>query len=115
MDLGNWKATQFRFFLLYAGGVVLKDVLEEDQYKHFLILYTSCRMLSSIKLATQKAGCVKNILKKFVELMPHFCGPNSQTMNIHNLIHIADDVINIGTPISQYGAPISQYSKRQHF
>lgn len=104
MDLGNWKATQFRFFLLYAGGVVMKDVLEEDHYKHFLILYASCRILSSVKLAVQKATYVKNILRKFVELMPHFYGPNSQTMNIHNLIHIADDVINIEAPISQYSA-----------
>lgn len=36
--------------------------------------------------------------------MPHFYGPSSQIMNIHNLIHIADDVINIGTPISQFSA-----------
>lgn len=36
--------------------------------------------------------------------MPHFYGPKSQTMNIHNLIHIADDVINIGAPISHFSA-----------
>lgn len=34
--------------------------------------------------------------------MPHFYGPSSQIMHIHNLVHIADDVINIGTPISQF-------------
>lgn len=43
MDLSNWKATQFRF-LLYAGGIVLRDVLEAKEYKHFLLLYTSRRI-----------------------------------------------------------------------
>lgn len=104
MDLSNWKATQFRFFLLYAGGIVLRDVLEDEMYKHFLLLYTSCRILSSIKLAALKCLFVKKILKIFVDLMPHFYGPASQIMNIHNLIHITDDVINMGTPISQFSA-----------
>lgn len=104
MDLCNWKATQFRFVLLYAGGIVLREILEDEMYKHFLILYTSCRILSSSKLATLRAQYVKTILKTFVQLMPHFYGPSSQTMNIHNLIHIADDVINIGAPISRFSA-----------
>ena len=50
MDLCNWKATQFRFFLLYTGGIVLREILEDEMYKHFLILYTSYRILSTIKL-----------------------------------------------------------------
>lgn len=104
MDLGNWKATQFRFFLLYGGGIVLRDVLQSDQYRHFLILYTACRILSCSKLATLKTHYVKRILKTFVKLMPHYYGPKSQTMNIHNLIHIPDDVINIGAPISAFSA-----------
>lgn len=36
--------------------------------------------------------------------MPNFYGNSSQIMNIHNLIHIADDVISIGAPISQFSA-----------
>lgn len=36
--------------------------------------------------------------------MPRCYGNSSQIMNIHNIIHIADDVINIGAPISQFSA-----------
>lgn len=36
--------------------------------------------------------------------MPHFYGPSAQTMNIHNLIHISDDVISLGAPTSQFSA-----------
>lgn len=103
-DLPNWKATQFRFFLLYGGGIVLQHVLDVEQYKHFLILYTSCRIMSSNKLATHRTHYVKAILRKFVELMIHFYGPSSVTMNIHNLIHISDDINNMGTSISQFSA-----------
>lgn len=32
------------------------------------------------------------LLKKFVELLQSFYGADSQIMNSHNLIHLADDV-----------------------
>lgn len=89
--------------------------------------------ISNFKLATLKSQYVKNILKTFVELMPHY-GPCSQTINIHNLIHsISDDVVNMHTPISLFSAfdfenslgyiksiiksptnPISQIQKKLH-
>ncbi|XP_075167579.1 uncharacterized protein LOC142239679 [Haematobia irritans] len=103
-DIKNWKATQFRFFLLYAGGVVLKNVMKTQHYKHFLILYTSCRILSSKSLATMKTDYAKLILKTYVELMPNLYGLSSLTMNFHNLIHIADDVRNMHAPISSFSA-----------
>ncbi|EFN68762.1 hypothetical protein EAG_00106, partial [Camponotus floridanus] len=45
-----WKATQFRFFLLYCGSVVLKDVLSDHHYRHFLLLFAACRILNSSDL-----------------------------------------------------------------
>ncbi|XP_075159116.1 uncharacterized protein LOC142232260 [Haematobia irritans] len=103
-DIKNWKATQFKFFLLYAGGVVLKNVMKTQHYKQFLILYTACRILSSKSLATMKTDYAKLILKTYVELMPNLYGLSSLTMNFHNLIHIADDVHNMHAPISSFSA-----------
>lgn len=48
-NLSNWKATQFRFFLLYCGPLILKDVLSDDKYKHFLLLHTACRIMKDRK------------------------------------------------------------------
>ena len=36
--LSRWKATEFREFLLYTGIIVLKKVLSDEMYGHFLAL-----------------------------------------------------------------------------
>jgi hypothetical protein len=46
-DLENWKAVEFRNFLLYSDPIVLKDVIEQRKYDHFLILHATIRILCS--------------------------------------------------------------------
>lgn len=43
----RWKATECRSFLLYFGPVILKEVLSEDKYIHFLSLHIATRILMS--------------------------------------------------------------------
>ena len=38
-EVKNWKAVEFRCFLLYVGPIVLKDVLSKEKYEHFLLLH----------------------------------------------------------------------------
>lgn len=45
-QVSKWKATQFRFFLLYIGPLALKDVLSENKYRHYLLLFVACRILN---------------------------------------------------------------------
>lgn len=37
----RWKATQYRFFLLYCSSTVLHNVLPKDFYRHFLLLFVA--------------------------------------------------------------------------
>lgn len=103
-DITNWKATQFRFFLLYCSGLILSQILPHDTYRHFMLLYVSCRLLSSEKLAVRYAKYAKVLLRKFVALMPKYYGETSLTITIHNLIHIADDVIHMKEPLFKFSA-----------
>jgi len=40
-EVSRWKATEFRTFLVYLGPIVLKNVISEPCYAHFMCLNTS--------------------------------------------------------------------------
>lgn len=98
--LSRWKATQFRCVLLYCGFIVFKNVLPEKYYKHYLLLFVACRILHSKVLILENTEYAKELLRKFFFLLPSLYGDQSQTLNHHNLIHIADDVQNLKMDLS---------------
>uniref|UniRef100_A0A1B0DGZ2 FP protein C-terminal domain-containing protein n=1 Tax=Phlebotomus papatasi TaxID=29031 RepID=A0A1B0DGZ2_PHLPP len=72
----NWKATQARQFLLYSGPIVLKKILNEEYYEHFLLLSVAIRILSC-KVFVQDDTCIDHadtMLRKFVEDYPKLYG-----------------------------------------
>lgn len=103
-DLTRWKATEFRFFSLYSSPVVLKNILSEELYKRFLLLHAACRMLSSDDLALKFHGQAKVCLRKFVSLFNRYYGTESYVLNLHSLIHTADDVKNMECSLSKITA-----------
>lgn len=107
MDLDGfsyWKATQFRFFLHYCGPLVLYKILPKQMYRHFLLLFVACRILCDSELYIENIDYARELLIKFVELLPSFYGVDSQVMNSHNLIHLADDVEYTKTYLSNISA-----------
>lgn len=48
-EFKRYKATEFRQFLLYTGPVVLKNILPDDCYQHFMVFSVSLRILLSSK------------------------------------------------------------------
>lgn len=100
----KWKATEFRFFLLYAGPVVLKGLLKEHLYRHFLLLHTACRILCSNELVQKYKDKAKSFLIAFFFSAIKFYGKTIAVMNIHNLLHVADDAINMNCSLSMISA-----------
>jgi len=73
-------------------------------YHHFLLLVVACRILNDPELCIENINYARGLLKKFVELLPSFYGNDSQIMNNHNLVHIADDVKYTNMPLSAISA-----------
>ncbi|XP_068989263.1 uncharacterized protein [Neodiprion pinetum] len=91
----QWKATEYRQLLLYTGPIVLKDVLPYDVYMNFLTLHVAIRILCSTN-TTSLFNYAHDLLKHFVTSFMILYGRHSASHNIHGLIHIVQDVKNLG-------------------
>lgn len=102
-DSDRWKATEFRQFLLYLGPVVLKGKLNPSKYMHFLSLSCAIRILCSTELSVLYNDYAKELLVYFVKKYSILYGEQYISHNVHNLIHLADDVLNLG-PLDSFSA-----------
>lgn len=93
-ELHNWKATELRFFLLYSGPIVLKNVVDRSVYENFLLLHFAVSVLLSSKhIRNITLSSVRKMLHVFI----NHCNNSLHglvfiTYNVHLLSHICDDV-----------------------
>ncbi|XP_035918229.1 uncharacterized protein LOC118516445 isoform X1 [Anopheles stephensi] len=97
-----WKATEFRTFLHYVSIIVFKDFMWEEAFNHFLLYFSAITIFSSTKHHHLWA-LAKKMLYKFVKDFANFYGRSNLTSNVHNLIHIYDDVDRFG-PLDKISA-----------
>lgn len=93
--ISNWKATEFRTFLLKTGPVVLKDHLPEEAYNHFLALHCATTICCTESLLPY-VGVAQYLYKQFVDNFGHIYGDANYCYNIHSTIHLTDDVERYG-------------------
>ena len=106
-----WKATEFRYFLLYFGPFILKDVLPSDLYNNFIMLHISISILVNKKLVSSKDNIdyAESLLMRFIEDFQKLYGKKNVTHNVHNLLHLANDVRKYG-PLEYFSAfPFENY------
>ncbi|XP_077263116.1 uncharacterized protein LOC143897983 [Temnothorax americanus] len=112
-QLGKWKGTQLRFFLLYAGCVVLKDIVDDTFYKLFLMLQIAIMIFSVQKFIDDENyfSFAKDLITQFVILSSSkrvfeekFC-----VYNVHGLLHLPEDVERYGEISSISAFPFESY------
>jgi hypothetical protein len=120
-DVDRWKATEFRFFLLYAGAVVMKGILNAACYDHFLLLVVAVYCLCSVRLHREFCDYCEHILKLFVEHCSVMYGADFMVYNVHMLIHVVDDVRRYGNldkiscfPFENYMRQIKKMVRKSH-
>lgn len=103
-DIGRWKATVLRFFLLYAGPLVLKDQIPNENLHHFYILNCAIRILCHTSYYKTNNENAENMLRFFVEDFKSIYGERYITFNVHNLIHLAKECLNNDGPLDEFSA-----------
>jgi len=102
-ELDMWKATEFRTFLLFTGPLVLKD-LPPKLYKHFMLLSVAITILvSPFATNVEWNAFAHSLLCKFVKLTSQLYSSEFLVYNVHNLIHLCNDVMRHG-PLDSFSA-----------
>lgn len=101
LNFNQFKATEFRTFLLFTGPVILLGVIDQKKYDHFMILHIAMKILAQ-KNCLDKISKVRPLLKKFVVDFRKIYGLNKLTYVVHSLLHLCDDVQQHGSLQSAY-------------
>lgn len=95
-EVDKWKATELRQFLLYTGQFVLKGILSDSRYDHFLLLSLALRLLVDKDSCLQYNQKAKDYLNKFVQDVPLLYNLSFLTCNFHSLLHLSHTVRRLG-------------------
>jgi len=106
----QWKATEFRLFLVYLGPFVLKNILSYDCYVNFMSLNVAMIiLLSPNKSDFTEYG--QQLIEYFVMTFDQIYGNYNVSHNVHGLLHIITDYLNFG-PLDQCSCyPFENYMK----
>uniref|UniRef100_A0A182I5E5 Uncharacterized protein n=1 Tax=Anopheles arabiensis TaxID=7173 RepID=A0A182I5E5_ANOAR len=101
-DTGFWKASEFNMFLNYASFIVLKEVLTKEQYEHFMLYFSAIRLFPSDSYK-EHWPAAHIMLKQFVVQYGTIYGEHRITSNVHNLLHVFEDVNKFG-PLPKFSS-----------
>ncbi len=86
-----FKASEYRFFLLYYGPFVFRHALKSEYYDHFLLLHFAMYTFVSNRFS-HLHDCAKNCLEIFVSRIPKLFSKKFCSYNVHCLLHVHDFV-----------------------
>ena len=106
IEMERWKATEFRQFLLYTGSIALKKVLSPKMYEHFLSLMVavSILLMSDDERRNYYVPYARQLLSYFVDNCKEYYGKTFTVYNVHNLLHLADDVETFQSSLNEISA-----------
>ena len=84
----NWKASEFRYWLLYYSLPILVKYLPPLYFHHYSLLVCSMHILLQTKLKDAQVKAAEQMLKDYYKLLPELYGDNSCTLNAHCLTHL---------------------------
>ncbi|KAF7998478.1 hypothetical protein HCN44_010848, partial [Aphidius gifuensis] len=106
LQFSRYKATELKFFVFYVEPIILKNMISDDQYKHFSLFHFASKLLWCRKTALVRANINKasNLLQTFFNNCKECYTDKSTVMNMHNMYYVAEDVINLRCSLSEMTA-----------
>lgn len=112
-ELGRWKATELRQFLLYSGILVLDGILNEinsKMYPNFLLLHAGIQILCRPSiLSPSTIQFAHECLVNFIQTAKDLYGEQMIVYNVHCLSHLSADVARMGSLDSYSCFPFENY------
>ncbi|KAJ8666357.1 hypothetical protein QAD02_008019 [Eretmocerus hayati] len=99
-DMCKWKATEWRFFLLYAGPLIMNGILPPHYWKNFMLFSVGSLILNSDALFEAYLDEAEQHMNLFCETAPELYGDEVLVTNMHSVSHIARDVRNEKCPLT---------------
>ena len=92
----DWKASEYRNFLLFYGLPVMVDILPQNQLSNFSLLAHSVHILLQFSISKHSLDYAEKMLIRFCQDFQLIYGQRYMLSNIHQLVHLYDDVKHLG-------------------
>lgn len=101
-NIGHYKATELRQFLLFHGLIVLNGILPQIFYNNFVKLSVAIRILSDKNLYKNYNDVSQVLLDRFIEEFAEIYGEKEVVYNVHLLHHLPSETIIHDGPIDEF-------------
>lgn len=98
----QWKATEYRQLLLYTGPLAFQSTLKRNIYMNFMVFHVIIGLLSSRDLH-EYLSYAQDLTLFFIKTFIKLYGAHNVSHNVHNLIHLVNDVKKYG-PLDNFSA-----------
>lgn len=109
-ELARWKTTEYRTFVLYVGPIMLKNVVSDICYNHFMSLNIVMIILLSPDFGSL-IDYAQELLEYFVKTFENIYGQYLMSYNIHELLYLVEDYKKYGPLDSCSTFPFENYMK----
>ncbi|XP_031342118.1 uncharacterized protein LOC116170009 [Photinus pyralis] len=92
-EVDYWKAKEFRTFMNYYGPYIMEDLISNKQFKHFLLLHISMRILCSGNYRDGLGEIAKEKMKQFSARVQYIYGEDAIIYNMHSIFHMAKEAV----------------------
>lgn len=108
-DIDRWKATELRQFAVYTGKIMLKGILADQLYEHFMAFSVALGLLLCPTLAVDHNSYYKELMTYFVGKTKELYGNHFMVYNIHSMVHLPEQAMAFGSLDACSAFPFENY------